>query len=126
MFSVFFDTIFPALGDFFGRISAIASNPVNVVIPTLFPALGDSPLYISYVNVFNGNISQLGAFLGDGNQSLFGSILRATIVNLFNAFGAGDLPFWLGLLIVIASFVVIWAIISLLWKLLKIFIPILP
>lgn len=124
MFSVFFETIFPALGDFFGRLSAIASNPVNVVVPTLFPGVGSDPLYISYVNVFNGNVSQIGAFFGDGN--LFGSVLNGVVVNLFNSFGAGELPFWLGLLIIIASFVVLWSIISLLYKLLKTFIPILP
>lgn len=109
MFSTLFETVFPALGRFFGFLAGMAQSSFMNVIAYALPADGEI-ITIDCINVFTGQsfirtstnwssfFSPLGFVLGKVNE-----VLRGCIYYLSKFLGITDLPFWIGLLVLLCS-----------------------
>ena len=114
LFSLLYDTVFPWLGKFFGQLAGFASSSTDVVFRHCF-GLDEKP-FIPYTNVFTGETGNIPNF---NVSDVLSYIANETVGNYIEILGIGDLPFWLGLLILLSS--VLLAIISfkMIWKFLK-------
>lgn len=105
MFTYLYDSIFPYLGEFFGKLIAVASLPVSRM-HNLFSGLVGS-LYIEYKNLFTG-IST--SFTLHSYGTFFNTVFDA-ILNIVFAGVPWESPLWVALLLacvevfIIASFV---------------------
>lgn len=114
MFFYLYNSVFPLLGDFFGRLSALASTDFTSVLVHCLPAPSDSVrIAIDYVNVFTGVSSSMAPFLNSALPSgtfLFYP-LRSFVWVLFNIFGLTTLPFWIAILLFAVSILLAVAIV---------------
>ncbi len=107
MFETLVNVVFPSLGDFFGRLSALASTSTNTAFLWLFNA-ADEPVILDCINVFTGISFQAFPPVLGGN--FFGWLISVVVYPLYSAIniwvyalGVGSLPFWAGLLIMLVS-----------------------
>lgn len=113
-FSYFVYSVFPLLGDVFGRLAAISSVSTSEALSFLRALIfgSDVAVSISYTNLYNGSfgsmfsggdiflnslpvLSQLNSLL----RSAFALLQRLVVDNF-----VGAMPFWLGLFTLVVSF----------------------
>lgn len=110
MFSLLFDTVFPALGRFFGTLAGVASAPFITSLSFLLPRAGEYPI-IDCINVFNGEAFTLEASNHIWGFPVFGQIVafgmdvvRGICYYSSQAFGVTNVPFIFGFLVLFAAF----------------------
>ena len=110
MFSFLYETVFPALGRFFGTLSGFAQTSFIDVIAYVLP--GDSEVIsIACTNVFTGEVfarvstnwvnffSPIGGkIVGKVNE-----ILRGCIYYFSRFLGVTNLPLWIALIVMLSS-----------------------
>ena len=114
LFSLLYDTVFPWLGKFFGQLAGFASATTQDVFDSIF-GLGVKP-FITYTNVFTGKV---GLIPHTNVSDVLSYIASETIGNYIGLLGIGDLPFWLGLLILLSSVLLAIIAFKMIWKFLK-------
>jgi hypothetical protein len=100
MFTTLYYSIFPVLGDFFGKLSAIATCNADVILGAVKSKYG---LQLPYVNLFTGVSSNFTVF----NVSVGSAFVRSFLILpaetsrlVLRLFGVSEiLPVWLCLLI---------------------------
>lgn len=110
MFSVLFDSVFPALGRFFGIFASFASSPFITSLSFLLPQPGEL-ISIDCLNVFTGEafiIESMNRIWGIpvfGQIATFGmDVVRGICYYTSVAFGVTDVPFIFGLLVLFSAF----------------------
>lgn len=113
-FSTLFYSVFPVLGEFFGKLSALALMPFGNIALVLKSYSSVLPVEVSYTNVFTGVSSVMtlggsngfiGLFTPDFLKSLtsFFSNVTAMLWNFVTAGVPSEIPLIFGLLIFIAE-----------------------
>ena len=110
MFSTLFESVFPALGYFFGTLGGIASAPFMTSLSFLLPQAGEHVI-IDCINVFTGEAFTLEAMNHIWGIPVFGQIasfgmdvVRAICYYTSRALGVTNIPFIFGLLVLFGSF----------------------
>lgn len=104
-FDYMFNTVFPLLGEFFGKLAAIASAPFYKVVDLVLPVSASS---IPYVNVFTGQSGAIPGFnFFPGLSNVFGFFNN--LLDIFSqVLGFREMPFILGLMVFFASSVLVF------------------
>lgn len=110
MFSTLIDSVFPALGYFFGSIAGIASAPFMTSLSYLLPRGPEHPI-INCINVFTGAEFMLEGVNRFWGIPVFGQIYSAGIETVrgicyytSKALGVTDIPFIFALLVLFGVF----------------------
>ena len=111
MFSVLFESVFPALGKFFGTIAGVASAPFMTSTAFLLTRGGGEHIVIDCVNVFTGEAFTLESINRLWGIPVFGQIyslgleiVRGICYYASRALGVFDVPFVFGLLVLFGAF----------------------
>ena len=110
MFSVLYETVFPALGRFFGTLAGVASSPFMTSISFLLPQAGEH-VVIDCLNVFTGEAFTLEAMNRIWGIPVFGQIVtfgmdvvRGICYYSSQFLGVTNVPFVFGLLVLFGAF----------------------
>lgn len=100
MFSIFLETIFPAVGKVCGLITTLASMTYNTFWGLFNDGITLQP-FLRYTNLYTGTseLIQVNNWGGGIAQGLMNAI--STTMRFFgNVLGISDVPAWLGMIIV--------------------------
>ena len=125
-FDYLYNTVFPYLGDIFGRLSAVAVSPTyDVLMWLLTPSFGGSVAdftVLSFTNVFTGSVSTMkaplllldGLGLGVVRRVIEGvaSVIQVIFMSFAKILGLYRAPFWVYLLIITSSLFLLFALIK--------------
>lgn len=121
-FEFLFNTVFPLLGDFFGRLAAIANCNFMSLVRWAFPVDRSVNYVLRGVNVFTGADISMYRYAHLITHPT-NSVIVAFFGNLANLLGISNMPLWGALLIIAAIFVIAVACLKALWSLIKSFLP---
>lgn len=118
MFDYLFETIFPFVGDFFGKLGALASITIGDLHSLVSGVVGYLP--ISYTNAFTG-VSNTWELFFFGNNIL--GTISEVMINIVFVGQSWDTPLWVALLLSCVTVFILMAFISFIRSILPRLIP---